>query len=52
MAFAPFVAMARTYIVSDDLYVFLNKDAPGRRFGIRETDKQTGVPVLAVGQLT
>jgi len=27
MAFAPFVAMARTYIVSDDLYVFLNKDA-------------------------
>lgn len=27
MAFAPFVAMARTYIVSDDLYVFLNKNA-------------------------
>lgn len=27
MAFAPLVAMARTYIVSDDLYVFLNKDA-------------------------
>jgi outer membrane protein assembly factor BamE (lipoprotein component of BamABCDE complex) len=27
MAFAPFVALARTYIVSDDLFVFLNKDA-------------------------
>ncbi|MBM4134660.1 MAG: hypothetical protein FJ245_12955 [Nitrospira sp.] len=27
MAFAPLVAMARTYIVSDDLYVFLTKDA-------------------------
>jgi outer membrane protein assembly factor BamE (lipoprotein component of BamABCDE complex) len=27
MAFAPLIAMARTYIVSDDLYVFLNKDA-------------------------
>jgi outer membrane protein assembly factor BamE (lipoprotein component of BamABCDE complex) len=27
MAFAPLVAMARTYVVSDDLYVFLNKNA-------------------------
>lgn len=27
MAFAPIIAMARSYIVSDDLYVFLNKDA-------------------------
>jgi outer membrane protein assembly factor BamE (lipoprotein component of BamABCDE complex) len=27
MAFAPIIAMARTYIVSDDLFVFLNKDA-------------------------
>lgn len=27
MAFAPLVAMARTYVVSDDLYVFLDKDA-------------------------
>lgn len=27
MAFAPVVAMARTYIVSDDLFVFLNKEA-------------------------
>lgn len=27
MAFAPLVAMSRTYIVSDDLYVFLNKEA-------------------------
>ncbi len=26
-AFAPLVAMARTYVVSDDLYVFLNKNA-------------------------
>jgi len=27
LAFAPVIAMSRTYIVSDDLYVFLNKDA-------------------------
>ena len=41
MAFAPFVAMARTYIVSDDLYVFLNKDAlvDDLVFG-RRTNKQ------------
>lgn len=27
MGFAPGIAMSRTYIVSDDLYVFLNKEA-------------------------
>lgn len=27
MGFAPFIAMSRMYIVSDDLYVFLNKEA-------------------------
>jgi outer membrane protein assembly factor BamE (lipoprotein component of BamABCDE complex) len=27
MGFAPLIAMSRVYIVSDDLYVFLNKEA-------------------------
>ena len=27
MGFAPFIAMSRVYIVSDDLYVFFNKEA-------------------------